>query len=734
MVGSLVAVAALAGSMAGSAASGNDNGLAASLASSAPTATSSALGSGASVDAKVVKQVAAHGHTTFWVVLREQADLSAARGMRASPRGRFVYDSLTSTADRTQPPLKAWLRQRHIPFKSFWILNALRVTAGSSARHALAARPEVEKILPDVVFRIPKVTPGQGLSTPGTVEWGLTNINAPQVWTNFNDRGEGIVVGSIDTGVLYTHTALVMKYRGRNTNGTFNHNYNWNDPTGVCGSLTPCDNHGHGTHTVGTMVGDDGDPGPNQVGVAPHAKWIASKGCASNSCDTAALLASGQWMLAPTNTSGQNPDPNLRPDIVNNSWGNSNGGDTFYQAIVQSWVSSGIFPVFSSGNTGPGCGTVGSPGSYPESYAVGAYDINNVIASFSSRGPSPLGGIIKPNIAGPGVNVRSSFNDGSYAALNGTSMAAPHLAGTVALIWSAAPGFRRNIAATRAVLNQTAIDTDGTCGGTTQNNNSFGEGRLDALAAVTQAVGGPSASTTSAATRHRLEAAAVGRSRSPTPGRHPYPSNCVVSGLTGTITDVDLSINGFSHTYSDDVDIMLAHPTPTTNATVMSDAGGANGSVNLNLVLDDEAANQLPDATAISSGSWRPANWPAASDGFLAPAPTQSANVNLSTFDGLAPNGTWTLWVQDDLGGDMGSINSWDLTITTSGGPPRRRHHHHHHRHLRHRHLRHLHLRRHHLHHLRRHRHRLEAAAVGQSRSPTPGRPRLTRRTASSPG
>ena len=116
--------------------------------------------------------------------------------------------------------------------------------------------------------------------------------------------------------------------------------------------------------------------------------------------------------------------------------------------------------------------------------------------------------------------------------------------------------------------------------------------------------------------------------------------------------------------------MMLAHPTPTTNATVMSDAGGANGIVDGNLVLDDEAANQLPDATAISSGSWRPANWPAASDVFPAPAPSQSANVNLSTFDGMAPNGTWTLWVQDDLGGDQGDITSWSLSITTGGGPP----------------------------------------------------------------
>ena len=298
IVGSLVAVAALAGSMAGSAASGNDNRLAASLASSAPTG-SSALSNGASVDAKVVKQVAAHGQTTFWVVLREHADLARTRDACVTERALRlqlidVHGGPQSAAAESVAP------QRHVPFKSFWILNAVRVTAGSSVLHSLAARPEVAKILPDVDFRVPKVTPGQGGATPGTVEWGLTNINAPQVWTNFNDRGEGIVVGNIDTGVLYTHNALVMKYRGRNGNGTFDHNYNWNDPTGVCGSLTPCDNNGHGTHTMGTMVGDDGDPGPNQVGVAPHAKWIASKGCASNSCDTAALLASGQWMLAPT--------------------------------------------------------------------------------------------------------------------------------------------------------------------------------------------------------------------------------------------------------------------------------------------------------------------------------------------------------------------------------------------------------------------------------------------------
>ena len=162
---------------------------AAAAAASGDVATSS--GSKASVDPKVVNQIATHGQTTFWVILREQANLAPARSLRPSPRGQYVYNSLTSTADRTQAPLKALLAQRHVRFKSFWILNSLRVTAGGSVLRSLAARPEVAKILPDVTFKVPRVTPGHRESVPGTVEWGLTNIHAPQVWTNFQRSRRG---------------------------------------------------------------------------------------------------------------------------------------------------------------------------------------------------------------------------------------------------------------------------------------------------------------------------------------------------------------------------------------------------------------------------------------------------------------------------------------------------------------------------------------------------------------
>src|SRR5262249_29238586 len=155
----------------------------------------------------------------------------------------------------------------------------------------------------------------------------------------------------------------------------------------------------------------------------------------------------------------------------------------FFEPEVQAWIAAGIFPAFSNGNSGPACGTAGSPGDLPETYAAGAFAQNGTIAGFSSRGPSAFGGVIQPKIAGPGVNVRSSESgsDTQYGLLSGTSMASPHVAGTVALIWSISPELRGDIPGTEAVLNQTAVDTAGPCGGATENNNTWGEGKLDAL-------------------------------------------------------------------------------------------------------------------------------------------------------------------------------------------------------------------------------------------------------------
>ena len=395
------------------------------------------------VDPAVVKAVDGGGETTFWAVLHQQADLRAAPGMNRSARGKFVYDRLNSVANESQAGLRSLLEQQSASFKPFWVVNAIRIRGDATLLQTVAARPEVAEVIATRTYKIPKPVPGNGQAAVDAVEWGIDRIRADEVWSTFGDRGEGIVVANVDTGTQFNHPALVAQYRGNLGGGTFDHNYNWFDPSNVCGSpsLVPCDNNGHGTHTMGTMVGDDGGRRTRSASLR-SARFIAAKGCETNNCSDAALLASAQWILAPTDLAGQNPRPDLRPDIVNNSWGGG-GGDPWYQASVDAWIAAGIFPAFSNGNAGPGCGSSGSPGDYTQSYSAGAFDINNVIAGFSSRGPSAFGGGLKPNIAAPGVNVRSSVPTNSYAAFNGTSMASPHVAGTVALMWSAAPAHPR---------------------------------------------------------------------------------------------------------------------------------------------------------------------------------------------------------------------------------------------------------------------------------------------------
>ena len=446
----------------------------------------------AKADATVATQLREQGRADFFVRFAERADLDAAASVKDwNARGAAVVAALQRTASDSQAAARGRLAADHASYQAFWVSNTILVRGGSQAvAEHLAALANVRQLYTPKTYQIPTPAPGRDEPTVNAVEWGIAAIKADQVWSTFGVRGEGVVVANIDTGVQYDHPALVAKYRGNTGGGNFDHNYNWFDPSLICGnpSLAPCDNNNHGTHTMGTMVGDDG--AGNQVGVAPNAKWIAAKGCESSSCSSAALLSAGQWVVAPTDLNGANPRSDLRPNIVNNSWGGG-GGDPWYQDTVNAWRAAGIFPAFSNGNSGPGCNTSGSPGDYPNSFASGAFDINGAIASFSSRGASVFGGI-KPNLSSPGVNVRSSVAGSSYANFSGTSMASPHTAGTVALMWSAAPSLVGDIVQTSALLSQTAVDTsDLTCGGTAANNNVWGEGKLDALAAVTQSPRGP---------------------------------------------------------------------------------------------------------------------------------------------------------------------------------------------------------------------------------------------------
>ncbi|MFG2569479.1 S8 family serine peptidase [Streptomyces sp. NPDC048567] len=437
----------------------------------------------------VREQLDAKDRVTFWVQLGEQADTSAAKKQKTrTGRDKALIAAKKKHAASSQAGVEALVKKAGAHATSYWISNTLKVTGDKALAQRIAVRPEVAAIEPDRLLQLPEEFPAEQEPKVDGVEWNVDSIGAPKVWDELGVRGDGIVIANIDTGVDYQHSTLMSSYRGLRTDGSYDHEYNWFDATATCSGEAPCDDHGHGTHTMGTMVGDDRDG--NAIGVAPGARWIAAKACTPLGCPQDALMAAGQWMLAPTDRAGNNPRPDLAPDVVNNSWG-ADIIDTWYKDMVQAWRDAGIFPAFSNGNAGPNCATAGSPGAYSNSYATGAYNSAGDIASFSSRG-SGEGGAIKPDISAPGVDVRSAAPGGGFAVMSGTSMASPHTAATVALMWAASPAIRGDVAATERLLDRTAHDVDDTtCGGSAANNNVYGEGRLDAYDAVASVPRGP---------------------------------------------------------------------------------------------------------------------------------------------------------------------------------------------------------------------------------------------------
>lgn len=437
----------------------------------------------------------------FLVVLTQQADLSgAARLTTKAAKGRFVYDTLYRTAQTTQGPIVQWLRANGLEYRTYYIVNAIWVKGDRATALALAARSDVARLdgNPQIKVDLPKLESVSSLTpaSPDSVEPGLTYVHAPDVWAA-GFTGQGIVVGGQDTGIQWDHPALKPHYRGWN-GSTANHDYNWHDAIhsggGTCGanSPVPCDDYGHGTHTMGTAVGSDG--GTNQIGMAPSAKFIGCRNMNVGAGTPTTYLECFEFFLAPYPVGGTpaQGDPSKAPDVTNNSWGcpPSEGcnPDTLL-AAVQAQRAAGIMTVASAGNDGSACNTVQDPpGIYDEVYTVGALNTgSDTIASFSSRGAVTADGSnrTKPDISAPGTSTRSSIPGSSYGSMSGTSMASPHVAGAVALLWSARPELKNQITLTEQVLNASAFHLSSTaCGSSGWPNNTFGYGRLDVLAAA----------------------------------------------------------------------------------------------------------------------------------------------------------------------------------------------------------------------------------------------------------
>lgn len=472
----------------------------------------------ADVEPALLRGLQSGGSRSFVVEFRERADLSAAYGMEWQARGRYVHEQLRRTAERSQAGVRAELARRGVASDSFWIKNALLVRDGDiNALQAVASFDQVRRIrsLPEIRRIEPEPATASAAPRGDGIEPNLAQVGADRVWAQ-GTTGRGVTVGILDGGVMYQHEALVQQYRGNLGNGVFEHDYNW---LGAHMEPYPGDD-AHATHVAGTIVGDNhaADPAARKrIGMAPDANWIA--------CDIFALegdptgywpLHCGQFMLAPTRRDGSDANPDLRPQVVNNSWSERDCDGTaspFYADMVEAWVAAGIFPAFAVGNTfscgfaePPGLSTLSSPASLASAFAIGSSgNHDGEYAAHSLWGPTddaspglplypdPRGyPQLKPQVIAPGVAIESAMieHERQYGSMTGTSMSTPHVSGLVALMLEAGECLAGDYAAIGGLIMQTARPIDYASGGTPSPgpgnvpNYATGWGEIDAAAAV----------------------------------------------------------------------------------------------------------------------------------------------------------------------------------------------------------------------------------------------------------
>ncbi len=473
------------------------------------------------IEPALLSAAQAAGPVDFVIQMQAAADLSAADAQKTrADRGRVVVAALKATAAASQSGVRAELAARQLPHRAFWIANVITARGSLADLQALAARSDVRQLLqvsteinalsPYIARRQAAVTAASAQSDRneyvakalGDPEPGIALVNAPAVWA-LGFTGQGVVVGDHDIGVEWTHPALKKKYRGWDeATQTASHAFNWRNAFGAADLFcedpaVPCDPNQHGTHTTGTMVGDDGEG--NKIGMAPGAKWMACRSLLDPVAGVGTVptyLDCMEWQIAPY-PEGQAAaaDPAMAPDVVNNSWGCLEAcAPPVLEDVNEAIKAAGIVQVVSAGNDGSQCSTIAFPlAVYESSFTVGASNVMDAMAGFSSRGPVASDGSmrLKPNITAPGVATRSSVPGGGYGNLSGTSMAGPHVAGLVALVMSAEPRLKGRVDDVRKLVELSAVQTITTvqtCGGTPVSmvpNNTSGWGRIDALNAVT---------------------------------------------------------------------------------------------------------------------------------------------------------------------------------------------------------------------------------------------------------
>ena len=467
----------------------------------------------APLPAAIAKSLAEQGAADVLLVL-EPATLPSLptavgpAGQRA--RTEQVVAALRAHAAHSQAPLLQALEQIGAPAQPLWLGNRIATRLDAAQLETLRRHPALQRIDSDAARALPspRFEPA-GKQGADSIEPHLAAMRVAEAWA-LGARGGGVVIGGQDTGYDFTHPALRDAYRG--PQGANGHDYHWFDgvrsavnPGGnPCGyaSALPCDDGAHGTHTMGTAVGDGGAGA--RIGVATEAQWIGCRNMDRGVGRPSTYLACFQFLLAPTRLDGSAPRADLAPAITVNSWscppgpppnGEECSADSFDAALAAA-EAAGQLTVVAAGNGSAFCGSIASPpATSAQALAVGATDNFGNLAPFSLWGPvsNAQGMLIKPDISAPGVAVRSSVPGAGYAPASGTSMATPGVAGVAALMLGANPLLIGQPRSTGALLRGSALPRlhPGSCidaPGQQSPNPMFGHGRVDALAAVQAAM------------------------------------------------------------------------------------------------------------------------------------------------------------------------------------------------------------------------------------------------------
>jgi subtilase family protein len=651
----------------------------------------------------VLTRLRAHDTVPVIVILRDQLDPSTVAVPRGVRRGTALIRALKDRASRTQAALRTDIKRAMAQGEAtattpLWIVNGIAVTARPGLIRRLAARPEVASVVPDRSLAEPPAP--ANAESEASIQPNIAVVGAPAVW-DLGFRGNGVVVASMDTGVDVGHPDLAARYRG----GTSS----WFDPYGQHDA--PADLNGHGTMTTGVMVG--GDAGGSSIGVAPGASWIAAKIFNDSGVGTStAIHLAFQWLLDPDG----DPATADAPAIVNGSWAlGAPGCNLEFQPDLQALVAAEIVPVFAAGNYGPSTGTSSSPGNNPEAFAVGAVTNAGIPYSPSSRGPTSCGrqgSVTYPSLTAPGVNVVTSDRGGTYGSASGTSMAAPHVSGALALLKQAFPS--ANIAQLQAalVLNATDLGTAGT-------DNTFGAGRADVHAAYTYLAGvmaspaptpagtpTPTPPSTTTPTPDATPSPSPTPSPTPPPSPSPTPTSTPPSDQSGPLVGVPVvapnPANGSSPVVlSATIDDATTGGSTVTVAEWFLDAAGSPGTgrvlagpfgstqVTVTGSVSPADLVSIPDGShAIivrgrdGAGNWGPISTatlvvdrtgPTASALAAAPDPSRGAatmtlSATLSDTSSAVVGGEWFL--DTDPGAGAGTtLNAADGAFDTAGEP-----------------------------------------------------------------